>query len=130
MSFGTSKAIKLSELQLMVMKVLWKHGKLSVSQAHTLLNQQKPMAPTTVATLLKRMQEKNILLVEKDGRQFLYSAAVSESETKTSMLSSLMANLFDGSPTELVHHLVAQDEVNSSDLDKIKQLLDEEKNND
>jgi len=111
------------------MKVLWQHDKLSVSEAHRLLSEKKTMALTTVATLLKRMHEKNILSVEKSGRQFFYSAAVSESEVKTSMLSGILDSLFDGSPTELVHHLVAQDEVNQGDLDKIKQLLAEGKGN-
>ncbi|MBV1911914.1 MAG: BlaI/MecI/CopY family transcriptional regulator [Kangiellaceae bacterium] len=121
----SGKSVKLSELQLMVMKVLWRHKKLSVSETHQILNRQKEMAPTTVATLLKRMHEKEILNVEKEGRQFLYSPAISENDVKTSMLSSILDSLFDGSPTELVHHLVAQDEVNQNDLDRIKQLLSE-----
>jgi len=118
------QSIKLSDLQLLVMKVLWENGKLSVSDAHKLLNNKKEMALTTVATLLKRMHEKNIVAFEKQGRQHLYYALISEREVKTSMLSNLLANLFDGSPSELVHHLVAQEEVERSDLDKIKQLLE------
>ena len=121
-----NRSIKLSDLQLLVMKVLWEKGKLSVSDAHDLLNQKKEMALTTVATLLKRMHEKNIVAFEKQGRQHLYYALVSEQEVKTSMLSNILANLFDGSPSELVHHLVAQDEVERSDLEKIKQLLAQE----
>ena len=124
----SSKPIKLSDLQLLVMKVLWDHGRLSVSDAHQLLNRKKEMALTTVATLLKRMQEKDIVAFEKDGRQHLYYALISEAEVKTSMLSNILANLFNGNPSELVHHLVAQDEVEQSDLDKIKQLLAQGKN--
>ena len=120
---NTPQSIKLSDLQLLVMKVLWEHGKLSVSDAHRLLNEKKEMALTTVATLLKRMNEKEIVAFEKQGRQHLYYALISEQEIKTSMLSNILANLFDGSPSELVHHLVAQDEVDPLDLDKIKQLL-------
>ena len=76
--------IKLSDLQLLVMKVLWDHGKLSVSDAHQLLNEKKEMALTTVATLLKRMHEKDIVAFEKQGRQHLYYALISEQEVKTS----------------------------------------------
>ena len=107
----------------MVMKVLWKHGKTSVAEAHHYLNQQKEMALTTVATLLKRMAEKEIVGFEKEGRQLLYFPLISEQETKTSMLSSLLSNLFNDNPTELVHHLVSRDEVNQDDLDKIQALL-------
>ncbi len=120
--------IKLSDLQLLVMKVLWEHGKLSVSEAHSLLNKKKKMALTTVATLLKRMQEKEIVAFEKQGRQFLYYPLISESDVKTSMLSNMLSNLFDGNPSELVSHLVSQDEVNQKDLEVIKKLLSEAKN--
>ncbi len=125
-----NKPVKLSELQLTVMKVLWQHQRLSVSQAQQLLNEQKPMALTTVATLLKRMHEKNIVHAEKQGRQFFYSPAITEAEVKTSMLSILLNHLFDGNPSELVHHLVAQDEVKQDDIAKIQQLIDQEKSND
>lgn len=125
-----NKPVKLSELQLTVMKVLWQHQRLSVSQAQQLLNKQKPMALTTVATLLKRMHEKNIVHAEKQGRQFFYSPAITESEVKTSMLSNLLNHLFDGNPSELVHHLVAQDEVKQDDIAKIQQLIVQEKSND
>ena len=125
-----NKPVKLSELQLTVMKVLWQHQRLSVSEAQQLLNEQKPMALTTVATLLKRMHEKNIVHAEKQGRQFFYSPATTEAEVKTSMLSNLLNHLFDGNPSELVHHLVAQDEVKQDDIAKIQQLIDQEKSND
>ncbi|MBL4659358.1 MAG: BlaI/MecI/CopY family transcriptional regulator, partial [Alcanivoracaceae bacterium] len=64
----TVKNIKLSNLQISVMKVLWTHGKMNVSSTHQLLSQAKPLALTTVATLLKRMEEKKIVGFEKQGR--------------------------------------------------------------
>lgn len=127
---SSKKSVKLSELQLLVMKVLWQHQRLSVSQAQKLLSEQKPMALTTVATLLKRMHEKEIVNAEKQGRQFFYTPAISESDVKTSMLSNILNHLFDGNPSELVHHLVAQDEVKQDDIAKIQKLIDKEKHND
>lgn len=123
-------AIKLSDLQISVMKVLWLHGKLSVNQTHRYLNQSRELALTTVATLLKRMQEKGIVGHEKQGRQYLYYALVSENEVKTSMLGNLLTSLFDGKPEALVHHLVAEDDVAVKDLEKIKRLLQKDQKND
>lgn len=122
--------IKLSDLQISVMKVLWKHGALSVSDAHKLLNENRELALTTVATLLKRMQEKGIVTHEKQGRQYLYSPLVSEEEVKSSMLGNMLSSLFDGKPDELIHHLVAQSEVAEDDLAKIRQLLSQDKKDD
>lgn len=122
--------IKLSDLQLMLIKVLWQHGKLSAAEVHKIVAQQRDLAPTTVATMLKRMQEKDWLGYEKNGRQFQYFAKITERNVKTSMLSNLLANLFDGRPDELVHHLVDSDEINESDLKKIQALLSNEQSED
>lgn len=119
--------IKLSDLQIQLMKILWMHEKLPASEVHRLVNEQKELAPTTVATLLKRLQEKGCVDHEKQGRQFLYFAKVSEEEVKKSMLGSMLQNLFDGSPEQLVHHLVGQEDVKKSDLDKIHALLEKGK---
>ncbi len=122
-------AVKLSESQLKVMKVLWRHQKLSVAEVHQEMRQQKPVALTTVATLLKRLAEKGVVGFEKQGRQLLYYPQISEKETRRSMLASLLNSLFDGSPSELVHHLVAEDEIEQDDLDRIQQLLNQGKEN-
>lgn len=122
--------VKLSDLQLMLMKVLWREGRLSASAVHKLVSEEKALAPTTVSTMLKRMEEKQLLAYQKQGRQFLYYPIVSEDDVKTSMLSNLLANLFDGQPEQLVHHLVDSKEVESSDLTKIKALLAQHKNTD
>ena len=122
-----NQQIKLSDLQIMVMKVLWERDKLSVSEVHKLINVQKELALTTVATLLKRMHEKGVVGFEKQGRQHLYFPLVSEKEVKTSMLANILTNLFDGNPSELVHHLVGQGGVDEKELGEIKDLLTQEK---
>lgn len=119
---------KLSDLQLLIMKTLWHAQKLSASDVHQRVNQHKELAPTTVATMLKRLQEKGCVDYQKSGRQFLYFATVSEHEVKTSMLSSMLNSLFDGKPEQLVHHLVGQQDVDEDELNKIKALLEKDAN--
>ncbi len=124
------KNIKLSQSQLDVMKVLWQQGKSSVSQVHECLNQQKPLALTTVATVLKRLHAKNIVAFEKQGRVHMYFAAVTKDAVQSSMLGNLLTNLFNGKPEALVHHLVDQEHVSNEDIQKIKALLDDEQERD
>ena len=121
-----NQTIKLSQAQIELMKVLWQQDRLSVSQVHEQLNQSKTLALTTVAIMLKRLQEKGIVSHEKAGRQYLYTAQVSEQQVRSSMLGNLLNHLFDGEPEALVHHLVDQQEVSAEDLQKIRDLLDQE----
>ncbi|MGJ8663264.1 MAG: BlaI/MecI/CopY family transcriptional regulator [Marinicella sp.] len=121
-----SSNVKLSQSQIAVMKVLWQQGKQSVSQVHSKLNESKPVALTTVATVLKRLQEKDIVGFEKEGRQYVYFALVSEVDVQSSMLGNLLNHLFNGKPEELVHQLVDQEDVSADDIEKIKKLLSRE----
>ncbi len=115
--------IKLSNLQISVMKILWSQKRLSVSQAHKLLNKEKTMALTTVATLLKRMHEKGIVGFEKVGRQHFYHPLISEREVKSSMLGNMINHLFNNEPAELVHHLVDQEDISEDELTLIRKML-------
>lgn len=115
--------IKLSQPQLDVMKILWQGGKSSVSEVHKQLNQTKPLALTTVATVLKRLKEKDIVAFEKQGRHYLYFAQVSENAVQSSMLGNLLKGLFNGKPEALVHQLVDQEDVSDEDIRKIKKML-------
>ncbi len=122
--------VKLSQPQIAVMKILWQFDKQSVSQTHQILNDSKKVAITTVATVLKRLEEKGIVAFEKQGRQHLYYALVSEADVQSSMLGNLLNHLFNGKPEELVHQLVDRENVSTEDIAKIRKLLSVETNND
>ena len=122
--------MKLSNLQISVMKILWNNEQISVRNVHKLMNEVKPIALTTVATLLKRMEEKNIVGFEKNGRQHVYFPLISESDVKSSMLGNMLSHLFNNKPAELVHHLVDQDNMNEDELVLIRKILSQEASND
>jgi len=125
-----TKNIKLSNLQISVMKILWGNDKISVSNVHIQMNKVKPIALTTVATLLKRMSEKETVGFEKHGRQLVYFPLISESDVKSSMLGNMLSHLFNGKPAELVHHLVDQDDMTDEELRLIRKILAKETSND
>ena len=126
----STKNIKLSNLQISVMKILWNNEQISVRNVHKLMNEVKPIALTTVATLLKRMEEKNIVGFEKNGRQHVYFPLISESDVKSSMLGNMLSHLFNNKPAELVHHLVDQDNMTEDELVLIRKILSQEASND
>ncbi len=120
-----SKRISLSELQLAVMRVVWTSGETSIADVVSNLERKRGLAHTTVATLLLRLEKRGLLSKRREGRAYLYSALVSESEVKRSMVSDLVASLFQGDSKELLAHLVRSEEVTQADLLKIKARLQE-----
>ncbi len=118
--------IKLDDLQLKIMKVLWKYGELGVSQVQDYLKQEeeREFAITTINTILQRLYKKGIVNFWKNGRQYIYRAEVSEKETQTSMTSSLIDKLFKGKSSVLVNHLLESREFEAGELEKLKGLID------
>ena len=118
--------IALSDLQLDVMRVLWR-GEASVSDVATELAVRRGLAHTTVATVLTRLAKRDLVAARRDGRQLVYRALVDETQVRRSMVGGLIQSLFRGDPQALLAHLVSEDEVASGDLEKVRALLAEKK---
>lgn len=115
--------LQLSELQLALMRVLWARGEATTAEVHESLGPERSLAYTTVATLLRRLEARGMVSHRREGRQFVYAAAVSESAVRQSMVCGLLDSLFSGDRAALVSHLLGQDGVSSADLDAIRDAL-------
>jgi BlaI family penicillinase repressor len=114
--------IVLSDLQLDLMRVLWRAGDLSVAEVTEALA-GRDLAHTTVATLLTRLEKRGVVAARRDGRMLVYSACVSEAQVRRNMVSSLIAQVFRGDPKALLAHLVSEREVAQGDLEQVRALL-------
>lgn len=114
---------QLTELQIGLLRVLWDRSEATVAEICDALRPARALAPTTVATLLSRLERRGIVRHRTVSRQFIYAAAVSENEVRQSMVSELTEQLFDGDVAELVSHLLSAREITSGDLEKVKELI-------
>jgi predicted transcriptional regulator len=115
--------VSLSELQLALMRVLWARGEASTAEVAEALRGERDLAHTTVATLLTRLDKRGLLASRRDGRQLKYRPLVSQAQVQRSMVSGLVSSLFGGDARALVSHLLREDEIAPSDLDKMRALL-------
>ena len=114
---------QLTDLQVAIMRVLWERGQATVAEIHEALLPERGLAPTTVATLLSRLEKRGIVKHRSVSRQYVYYPAISESEVRRSMVSDLAERLFDGDVAELVSHLLSEREMSAGDLEKVKELI-------
>ena len=115
---------QLSEVQLAVLRVLWRKGECTAADVTNALADDRGLAPTTVATLLKRLEKRGLVTYEKQGRQHLYRALISEEEARQSMLSEVTERLFEGNVSELLTHLLDARDRRPGDLARIKELIE------
>ena len=67
----------LGELELEIMRVVWRHESVTVREVLKTLSKKRALAYTTVMTLMGRLVQKGLLLAEKEGKMYRYRAAQS-----------------------------------------------------
>lgn len=115
----------LTELQLAILRELWRGRELSVTDVHAALARERDLAPTTVATLLRRLERRGVVTHRVEGRQYLYRALVREEEATHAILNDVAERLFAGDVPALMSQLLRAREVAPGDLERLRALLDE-----
>jgi predicted transcriptional regulator len=87
------------------------------------LRPARELAPTTIATVLSRLEKRGVVGHVSQGRQYLYRPRVSESEVRRSMVSGLTDLLFGGDVAALMSHLLDAGSVRPGDLEKVRSLI-------
>jgi predicted transcriptional regulator len=118
-------ATQLTDLQIALMRVLWDRGEATVADIAEALRPERELAPTTVATLLSRLEKRGVVSHVSHGRQYLYRPRVSEGEVRRSMVSGLTDLLFGGDVAALMSHLLDAGSVRPGDLEKVRALIAE-----
>lgn len=114
----------LGKLQLAIMRVLWVEGESTVSEVHRALEPSHGLAPTTIATMLKKMEAKGVVAHRTEGRRFVYRPTISEDAVTRTMVSDLKERLFGGSAVALVNHLLQSHEVDDDELAELREQID------
>ncbi|MCA9689872.1 MAG: BlaI/MecI/CopY family transcriptional regulator [Acidobacteria bacterium] len=118
-----SEPKQLGDLQYAIMRVLWTEGECSAAEVHKALEEERGLAPTTIATMLQKMEKKGAVAFRREGRRFLYRPTVSEGEVRSSMVQELTHRLFDGDAAALVSHLIAEHEIDASELAQLQERI-------
>ncbi len=109
------------------MKLLWASGEATVGLIHQQLQDEKDLAYTTIATMLRKMESRSLVEHRLDGRSFIYRASVPESAVTRGMADHLVDRLFEGSLTDVVSHLLSTREVSRDELSELERLIAERK---
>ena len=120
------KTYRLGDLQLRIMKVLWSRGSASVAEVNETLRGQR-LAYTTVATMLRKMEDRHLVRHRAEGRRFIYEPAVTAAEVTRTMADDLVDRLFEGSLSGAVSHLLQTREVSRTELAELERLIREQK---
>lgn len=113
--------------ELEILRVLWDRGPLALSELCESLRQQREVATTTVATMLRVMLDKRLVKRKPATRGHQWAAAVSQEAAAETMVEKLVDGVFDGSAHRLVAHLVEAGQLSNKELAELRDLIDSNK---
>ena len=119
-----SVAPRLTALQLDVLQVLWRRPEATVVEIQHALNATRPLAQTTIATLLSRLEKRGLVAYRTEGRQYVYRAVLQERDARRDAVVEVTKGLFAGDVTAMVSQLLSAHELRPGDLDRVRALID------
>ena len=92
-------------LELLCLRALWTLREGNVKEVRALVAQSRPLAYTTIMTVLERLVRKGRLRRRKAGRAYIYSPEASRDAMRRTAIRELVDGFFDGSEDELIRFL-------------------------
>ncbi len=96
----------LTRQELRIMNVVWASESASGRDVADALSREKPVAYTTVLTLMNILVAKGHLVRVRDGRQFRYRPKVAQERVLKGLVRDFIDRVFAGSPHSLIAHLI------------------------
>ncbi len=112
-----------TELELEILKILWRAKPLTGRQVRDALAEFRDLAYTSVMTIMGIMEEKGYVRRKKQGGSFIYTARIKEKTTTRRMLLDLVERAYDGSVASVVVNLLETSDVQPEELKQLRELI-------
>lgn len=113
-----------TELELEILKVLWRAGPASVRQVRDALVPFRDLAYTSVMTIMTIMTRKGYLRRNKAGGSYVYKAAIKEQKASRGMLQDIVDRVFAGSAVAVMQHLLETADLDADELAQLREIVD------
>ena len=111
-------------LELELMQIIWERGNATAAEVGEALGPRRPLAGTTIHTVLANLRKKGYLEpIPTVERALRFAPSVRREAVASRSLRRLIGNFFGGSPQRLMAHLIRGEAVDERELNEIRKLL-------
>jgi predicted transcriptional regulator len=115
----------LTPQELAIMKVVWRLDKATVREVYEALRDKRPVAYTTVMTMMRILEDKGYLKKTLVDRAHVYRPAQKRQQVVGVMVRDFLDRVFDGAPADLLVHLARDNKLTDKQRRIVKQLIEE-----
>lgn len=105
-----------------VMQILWDIGSGTINDIIARTKEPKPKY-TTIATFVKILENKGFVAHKAQGKGFIYSPKVERDAYASRHLSSMLSTYFGGSLSQLVNFFTEREQISSSEMEQILDIV-------
>jgi BlaI family penicillinase repressor len=116
---------KLTDTEKILMDLLWEKETAFMKDLLDAFPEPKP-APTTVATLLKRMQNKNLVGYKTFGNSREYFPKIEKGKYFTGEMKGLINQFFNNSVTQFASYFTANAKLSQKELKELRDMIDKQ----
>ena len=119
--------MKLSNLELEVMRLIWRDQEVIVPELHEELAKERDITYSTVKTIVNRLEEKRaITRIRTYGRTILYGPLILESDLAQPIVKDVMRRLFADQARPMISHLLKEEILSLEDLEYLESEIAKE----
>ncbi|HVT37680.1 MAG TPA: BlaI/MecI/CopY family transcriptional regulator [Gemmatimonadaceae bacterium] len=113
----------LTDLQLMILSVLWSEREATIGAIHDRLAARGPVSRKTVATILSRLERRRLVARHVEGREGVYRARVAKRAVLRSRAAKFLGALFPPHGHLAGARALDPSEVDPGDVDRLVAML-------
>jgi predicted transcriptional regulator len=115
----------LTPQELAIMKVVWRLETVTVRDVYEAIRARRPIAYTTVMTMMRILEEKGYLLKSSSDRAHVYTPAKPRQQVMGAMVRDFVDRVFDGAPDSLLLHLAKDNKLTPKQRRIVEKLVED-----
>ena len=108
------------------MKIVWRLETATVREVYDVLRAKRPLAYTTVMTMMRILEEKRFLKKTVVERAHVYRPAQPRAQVLASMVRDFVDRVFDGASESLLVHLAHDNRLSKKQRALVQRLLEQD----
>ena len=119
--------MQISDAEWQVMKIIWMQGEQTSTDLIKVLEKRFSWSKSTIQTLLARLVEKECLTREKQGKSFIYSALLTQEDSKKLLVQDIKDKLCSRRIKQLHADLIEECDFTLADLEGLEEVISKKK---